>query len=60
VAFLTVILREVDEEEDKKNRQWIFLQTIISKCKITQWRERSKNKTDVKTFIKEAKVFNGL
>jgi hypothetical protein len=43
-----------------KNRWWNCLQADISKCKITNWKERSKNRADWEKPIKEAKVSIGL
>jgi hypothetical protein len=36
------------------------VQTDISKCKITNWKDRSKNISDWEKSIKEVKVGNGL
>jgi len=43
-------LREVP-----KNRWWNCVQTVINKCKITNWKDRSKSRADC-----EAKVSIGL
>jgi len=43
-----------------KNRWWNCVQTDINNCKITNWKERSKNRADWKKSIKEAKIHIGL
>ena len=42
-----------------KNR-WNCVQTDISKCKITHWKERSKSRDEWEIASKEAKGRNGL
>jgi len=39
-----------------KNRWWNCVQTDINRCKIENWKERSKNRDDWEKSIKEAKV----
>jgi len=43
-----------------KNRRWNCVQTNINKCKITDWKERSKSRADWEMSSKEAKGRNGL
>jgi hypothetical protein len=43
-----------------RNRWWNCVQTDIKKCKINNWKERSKNRADWERAIKEAKVRIGL
>jgi hypothetical protein len=43
-----------------KNRWLNCVQTDINKCKITNWKERSRNRGDWETSMKEAKVCIGL
>ena len=43
-----------------KNRWWNCVQSDINKCKITNWKGRSINRTDLEKSIKEAKVRTGL
>ena len=43
-----------------KNRWWKRVQTDINKCKITNWKERLKNRADWENSIKEAKMRTGL
>jgi hypothetical protein len=43
-----------------RNRWWNCVQTDIKKCKINNWKERSKNRADWERAIKEAKVLIGL
>jgi hypothetical protein len=43
-----------------RNRWWNCVQTAIKKCKINNWKERSKNRADWERAIKEAKVRIGL
>jgi hypothetical protein len=43
-----------------KNRWWNCVQTCINKCKITNWKERSKNSSDWEQSIHETKVCIGL
>jgi len=43
-----------------KNRWWNCPKADISKCKITNWKERSKNRADWEKSITEAKVSIGL
>jgi len=45
------------EEDDQTTSVGIM---DINKCKIKNWKERSKNKADWKKSIKEAKVRIGL
>jgi len=49
------LLREVDEEDDL-NRWWNCAQTDINKCKIKNWKERSKNRAGWRKSFKEAKT----
>jgi hypothetical protein len=39
-----------------KNRWWNCVYTDINKCKIKNWKERSRNRTDWEKSIKEVKV----
>ena len=43
-----------------KNRLWNCVQTEINKCKIKNWIDRSKNRADLETSIREARVRIGL
>ena len=43
-----------------KNRWWNCVQTDINKCKITNWRGRSKNRADCEKFIKVRKIRMGM
>ena len=43
-----------------KNRWWNCIQTAINKFKITNWKERSKNRADWEKSIKETKLHIGL
>jgi len=38
------------------NKWWNCVQTDINKCKITNWKERPKNRAAWETSIKKAKV----
>ena len=43
-----------------KNGWWNWLQTDINRCKIKNWKWRSKNRADREKFIREAEVRIGL
>jgi hypothetical protein len=43
-----------------KNRWLNCVQTDINKCKVTNWKERSRNRADWEKSMKEAKVCIGL
>jgi hypothetical protein len=43
-----------------KNRCWNCVQIDINRCKIENWKERSKNRDDWEKSFKEAKVRIGL
>jgi len=43
-----------------KKTDGIVYKQVITKCKITNWKERSKNTADWKKYIKEEKVRIGL
>ena len=43
-----------------QNKWWHCVQIDINKCKITNWKERSKNVDDWQKSVKEAKVHIGL
>jgi hypothetical protein len=43
-----------------KYRWWNFIQTRINRCKIKNWKERSRNRDDWEKSVKEEKVRNGL
>jgi len=40
----------------RKNRCWKCVLTDTNKCKVTNWKERLKNRADWEKSIKEAKV----
>jgi len=42
-----------------KNKWWNCVQTDINKCKITNWKRKSKSITDWEKSIKEGKVSIG-
>jgi hypothetical protein len=48
------------QKKKKKNRWWNCVQTDMNKCKITNWKKRSKNRADWKKLIKEVKACSGL
>jgi hypothetical protein len=59
VKYLTVIIREVDQEGDQKiNSGTVYKQILI--MKINKWKMRSKNRADWEKCIKKAKVSTGL
>jgi hypothetical protein len=43
-----------------KNRWWNCVQTDINKCKITNWKERSKNRDEWEKYMKTVKICTGL
>jgi len=43
-----------------KSGWWNYVQTVINKCKIKNWKDMSRNRADWEKSIKEAKVRIGL
>ena len=53
--YLTIILRQVNYDDEQKNRRQTCVQADVNKCKITNWKERSKTAQT----IEEAKCSDG-
>jgi hypothetical protein len=53
-------LQGIRLKKKKKNRRCNCVQTDINKCKITNWKDRLKNRADWEKSVKEATVGVGL